>query len=145
MLTLTNSVTFTKGKAPIVLLRNFYEPEDGFVWSNSRWCQVLFSLTERPSRPNAPVDLLFDIDVFKAPPALPGQSVLVYLNGMRVASFDVSQRMNAVIPIASTLLRPQENEITFDTPDAAKPSDFGVLDDRKLGIQLFSLQLRPAD
>jgi hypothetical protein len=35
--------------------------------------------------------------------------------------------------------------LTFDTPDVASPRQFGLDDDRKLSVQLFSLQLRPGD
>jgi len=145
MLTFNNSVVFEKDKPSVVLLRNFYQPEGGFVWATSRWCEIVFACAEKPPRAESQVDLVLDMDVFKMPPDFNGQSVLVYLNGLRIGSLDVERRGTMLVPFNSSLLKAEENVLTFDTPDVASPRQFGLDDDRKLSVQLFSLQLRPGD
>ncbi len=145
MLSFKNSVVFTKGEAPPVLLRNFYEPEDGFVWGTSRWSEITFSFTGDRPVPGTKADLVLDLDVFKAPPTLPCQTVLVYLNGLRIGSKDVNMRLTAIFPFPGEILRKAENVLTFDTPNVSVPSAFGIPDERLLSVQLFSLQLRRAE
>jgi len=70
------------------------------------------------------------------------QTVKFYLNGWRIGSRDVNGRTTTLIPVAPTILNPVENVLTFDTPDASIPASFGVPDDRRLGVQLFSMQFR---
>ncbi len=143
MLNYKNSVSFVKGETPGVLLRNYYEPEDGFVWSSSKWSEIIFAFSaDVPARAKSS-DLILDLDVFKSPPALPFQTVKIYLNGWRIGSRDVTERTTALIPVNPLILKPVENVLTFDTPDASVPAAFGIPDQRRLGIQLFSLQFRP--
>jgi hypothetical protein len=143
VLTFNSSVSFLKGKVPPVILRNFFPPEDGFVWSTSTWSEVIFSFSDSTLPNGRSADLILDLDVFKAPPALPHQTVLIYLNGLRIGSRDVSRRATVVFTFNPALLKATENVLTFDTPKASMPSNFGVSDGRCLGMQLFSLQLRP--
>jgi hypothetical protein len=138
-----NSVSFQRGESPAVLLRNFYEPEDGFVWSTSKWSEIIFSFSEGTPQKAKTSDLILDLDVFKSPPSLPHQTVKFYLNGWRIGSRDVDGRTTTLIPFNSTLLNPVENVLTFDTPDASIPARFNVPDERRLGVQLFSMQFRP--
>ena len=51
-------------------------------------------------------------------------------------------RATVVVELAPGVLRQHGNLITIDTPDAARPSDFGEGDSRRLGIKLFSVQVR---
>lgn len=143
MLNYKNSVSFVKGESPAVSLRNFYEPEDGFVWSSSKWSEVIFSFVEGIPQGAKTSDLILDLDVFRAPPTLPYQTVKIYLNGWRIGSRDVSERTTTLFPFVSTILKSVENVLTFDTPDASVPATFGVSDERRLGVQLFSMQFRP--
>ncbi len=142
MLNYKNSVSFIKGETPFVLLRNYYEPEDGFVWSTSKWSEIIFAFSAEGPPKARSSDLILDLDVFRAPPDLPHQTVKIYLNGWRIGSRDVTDRTTALIPFYPALLKPIENVLTFDTPDASVPATFGVPDERRLGIQLFSLQFR---
>jgi len=144
MLTYDNSVRFEKGRAPTVSLRNFYPPEDGFVWSSSRWSEIKFEFAATAGRDKKNVDVILDFDVFKVDGYMDGQNALIYLNGLRVGSHYISRRTAIIIPIDTALLKPSENVLTFDTPDSRIPSDFGIADKRQLGIQLFSIQIRPA-
>ncbi len=142
MLNYKNSVSFVKGETPSILLRNYYAPEDGFVWSSSKWSEIIFAFSaELPPRAK-PSDLILDMDVFRAPPNLAHQTVKIYLNGWRIGSRDITERTLALIPFDPAILKPVENVLTFDTPDASVPATFGVPDERRLGLQLFSLQFR---
>ncbi len=138
-----NSVSFQKGESPPVLFRNFYEPEEGFVWSTSLWSEIIFSFSEGIPPRTKSADLILDLDVFKSPPSLLHQTVKFYLNGLRIGSRDVNSRTTALISFNPTILNLVENVLTFDTPDASVPARFGVRDERRLGVQLFSLQFRP--
>jgi len=144
VLTFKNSVAFLKGETPPVLLRNFFEPEDGFVWSTSKWSEIIFSFSDNTTPKGRSADLILDLDAFKAPPTFPQQTVLFYLNGLRIGSRDVSGRITAILTFNPGILKPTENVLIFDTPDARVPNQFGVLDERRLGVQLFSVQLRTA-
>ncbi len=145
MLTFTNSVSFTeKGNNP-VSLRNFSDPEDGFVWSNGRWCEIVFSFTDDKKVTATVADLMVELDAFKVPPDFPGQDVFIYLNGLRVASLFVNRRLTILGTFNRSFLRANENVITIDTPDVANPRDHGVEDDRKLGVQIFNIKIRPSE
>jgi hypothetical protein len=145
LLTFTNSVSFTeKGNNP-VSLRNFSDPEDGFVWSHGRWSEIVFSFTEDKKVSATLADLMVDLDAFKVPPEFPGQDVFIYLNGLRVASLFVSRRVTILGTFHRSFLRPAENVITIETPDVVNPHDYGVEDDRKLGAQVFNIKIRPGE
>jgi hypothetical protein len=143
MLTFTNSVTFVRGEMPPVVLRNFHEPEDGFVWGTSRWAEIIFPFSNKEGMTELRADLVLDLDVFKSPPELKYQTILIYLNGLRIGSLDIYDRSTSVVPFGFNLLKQAENILTFDTPNATVPHQFGIPDDRLLSIQLFSLQIRP--
>lgn len=144
MLNFVNTITFAGGEEPSVILKNFHNPEDGFVWSSAKWSEIVFSFADKDALSIKSADLVLDLDVFKAPPDLPGQNVFIYLNGLRIGSYEFTRRSNYVIPFDAGILKPDENVLTFDTPDATGPDSFGIEDSRRLGIQLFTLQIRPA-
>jgi hypothetical protein len=142
MLTYENSIRFEKGKEVPVSLRNFHPPEDGFIWSSSIWSEITFEFSATAARAKKSADVILDFDVFKMEEHVEGQNALIYLNGLRVGSYYITRRTTIVIPIDCSLLKPSENVLTFDTPDSRKPSEFGSSDERQLGIQLFSMQIR---
>jgi len=144
MLTYENSIHFAKDAPVPAVLRNFYAPEDSFVWSTSRWSEITFAFSGSPAKTKKFADFILDFDVFKTGENFEGQNVLIYVNGLRVGSHFIARRTTVVASIESTLLKPTENVLTFDTPDARNPTEFGISDNRVLGIQLFSLQVRPA-
>jgi hypothetical protein len=144
VLTYDNSIQFSTGETAPVSLRNFFPPEDGFIWSSAHWSEITFGFSGTVARGKKYADLILDLDVFKNGVEVEGQNALIYLNGLRVGSHYVTRRTTVVIPVETSALRPADNVLTFDTPDSKKPSDFGIPDDRQLGIQLFSLQIRPA-
>jgi hypothetical protein len=143
MLTHDNSIQFVKDEAPPVSLRNFFPPENGFVWSTSYWSDITFAFSPTPAGVYKAAEFTLDFDVFKMGGHIDGQNVLIYLNGLRVASHYITQRTTVVIRLDPALLEPTDNVITFDTPDSRKPSEFGLPDERRLGVQLFSMQIRP--
>ncbi len=142
MLTPHLHFTFSHNVTPDVALTNFWPPEDGFVWSTKSWCQLAFDIPGGVGPAGDGAELLFDLDVFRAAPDLEGQDIHVYANGLRLASRHVTARTTILIELPRGLLRQHGNVIIIDTADAAHPSDFGEADSRRLGIKLFSVQLR---
>ena len=144
MITYDNSIQFAKGKVPPVALRNFYPPEDGFVWSSGYWSEIGFGFSGASVRARRLADVILDADAFKKEGHTDGQNVLLYLNGLRVGSHYIARRTTIVVPVDPGMLKPSDNALTFDTPNSRMPSEFGMADGRQLGIQLFSMQIRPA-
>jgi hypothetical protein len=144
MLNLENTLAFPIDKKFSISLRNFYEPENDFVWSMSKWCELTFDFQLGALKSKKMVDLIIDLDVFKAENGLPAQNALIYLNGRRVGSFLVERRRTLVVTVDPGILLASNNVLTIDTPDACRAKDHGVNDDRVLGAQLFSIQFRPA-
>jgi hypothetical protein len=135
-------VQFNGEVAGNVNLVNFSLPEDGFVWSNNFWAEILFDAeVAQPSRSKSGLKLNLELDVFRFAPALIGQNVFVYFNGLRVRSIFVTERITLSIPIGHIPMLRTENIITFDLPNATVPEEFGVSDERMLGIQLFSISI----
>lgn len=137
-----SSVTFSATEDPGVSLRNFWEAEDGFVWSTGKWCEIMFPFNSGGRPLGLLADLIIDLDAFKREGHLAAQNALIYLNGLRIASYYVQRRTTYFASFDPKLLRAADNVLTIDTPDAARPSDFGSSDNRLLGVQLFSLQIR---
>jgi hypothetical protein len=136
-----SSVTFSADEDSGVSLRNFWATEDGFVWSTGRWCEITFAF-DNGGRPPLLADLIIDVDAFRHAPKLEGQNALLYLNGLRIASFYVLRRTTYYASFDPRQLKSADNVLTIDTPDVACPRDFGSDDGRLLGIKLFSLQIR---
>jgi len=133
-----DTLTFSADGSYEAELDGFWPAEDGFVWSKGKWSEIRFpfekdNLTEHS-------DLIMDLDVFK--PEDGGQNVLIYLNGLRVGSKFIKNRITCVISFPSSILRKDNNVLTLDTPDAMIPADFGIADTRQLGVQLYSIQIR---
>lgn len=144
MLNFSNQIELEPGKSPNAQFVNFSDIEDGFIWQNGKWGEVIFDFEEKLPIRNLEIDIILELDSFKFSEKLPGQNVFFYLNGIRVGSFFVDARKIIFIPIESELLK-KKNTLTIDAPDSVCPKKFGLNDDRTLGIQLFSLQIRKAD
>lgn len=123
-------------------LRNFHPPEpEGFAWSAGRWCELEFVVDPAGLGPGAALALALDLDVFRHPPLLPSQDLLVFLNGLRLGAVTVTHRQLASFRLRPGLLEVGPNRLTIDTPEAARPVEFGQGDTRLLGVKLFSLML----
>jgi len=122
-------------------LHNFWEPEGNFAWSTGRWCEIVFSFADVESGARS-FDLMLDVNVFNDGERLVGQNILTYLNGLRIGSVFLKSRSVLVLPCDASILRKNDNILTFDTPDATSPAEFGEADTRVLGLQLFSVQLQ---
>jgi hypothetical protein len=140
--TSTRTFSFQRGVEPEVALTNFWPPEDGFVWSTNRWCEIILPYVPALRGDATNVEVALDLDAFKSPPDLVTQTVFVYMNGLRVLSREISQRLILLIELPAASLKKTENVIIIDTPDVASPSDHGVQDTRRLGVQLFSIVIR---
>jgi len=137
--------TFDIDVVPGVVLTNFHPPEAGFVWSSHKWSEIKFdinpdALSDSGGSRHTALDVALDMDVFKAQPELEGQNVLLYVNGLRLGSRYIKGRITVMLVIPLHLVRSKGNVITIDTPDATKPTEFGLGDTRVLGIQLFSIR-----
>ncbi len=141
MLDANSIVTFSKDTLPMVELKSFWPPEDGFVWSAGKWCEVVFQYAVGTAQPHDRGELVLDFDSYKSPPALEAQNVFMYLNGLRVGARRMNKRVTAFIEFDPAILKPT-NVLTIDTPDAVSPATFSGRDERVLGIQLFTLQVR---
>jgi len=145
MLVPGRQVTFGPELEPTIRLRNFHAPEDGFAWSSGRWCEILFdtelSRGRSRSASTSGLGMILDVDVFRWPPIFAGQNLLTYVNGMRTHSAYVTGRTIISVDLHLATLQPKDNVLTFDVPDAIRPSEFGLEDSRMLGVQIFSLGL----
>jgi hypothetical protein len=128
-----------------VRLRNFYPPEDRFAWTAGRWSEIEFPLDLPADAQPAHVWFSIELDAFRRPPALAGQDVFIYVNGWRAASLHVMDRQVVHFRVRGSLLEADANVVTFDLPDAARPSEFGEADERQLGVQIYSLAIEGAD
>lgn len=145
MISYGSSLNFSEALPNGVMLRNFCEPESDFVWSVSIWSEITFPFASEKKIKTEMSDLVIDCDVFKCQERQWKQSIFFYLNGLRIGSFDIAERDVRVIMFPSSLLRARDNILTFDTPEASSPSSAGVSEDeRRLGIQIFSIQFQPA-
>jgi hypothetical protein len=138
MLSYEDSLTFFAGEEPPVLTEGFWPPEQGFIWSKGNWCEIVFPFEK--TKPTNRSDLILDLDAFK--PEEAGQNVKIYLNGIRIGTKFVTSRMTFVVNFPTSILNAEDNVLTIDTPDAMTPLSVGIQDDRVLGIQLFSVQIR---
>jgi hypothetical protein len=144
MLNFANSIAFFAGQEPPVSLRNYWPPSNGFVWSTGKWCELSFEFELGSKAVTGLADLILDIGVFKVDQKLPGQNVAIFLNGLRIGTFFCKARITYIAQFDARILKSEKNILIFDTPESARPSDFGSDDKRLLGIQLFSLQIRRA-
>jgi len=128
-------------------LNNFWPQEPEFIWSAGAWCEVVFPFPAKKGKipaianERALFDLVIDLDVYREDKKFDGQNVLFYVNGYRVASRYITDRTTVLVDVPATWLREIGNVITFDTPNARSPSEFGDPDKRVLGIKLYSVRL----
>lgn len=143
MLSFQNSLSFAEGTNDLVAFTNFWEPEQAFIWSTGKWCEISFGFQASPGH-NAvkSADLIVDIDAYRGPEDGSGQNVYIYLNGMRIGAAFLTSRSIQIWSFDPRTLRPSENLLIIDTPEAHSPRIYGDKDFRVLGIQLHSLQIR---
>jgi hypothetical protein len=134
-------VNFSKDTLPAAELKSFWPPEDGFVWSAGKWCEIVFDYKLGTAEAASRGEVVLELDCFKSPPALEAQNVFIYLNGLRIGARRLTKRVTAFIEFDPACLK-HTNVLTLDTPDAASPSQFSGNDERVLGLQLFTLQVR---
>lgn len=125
-----------------VSLTGFAPPEEGFVWQMGRWGEIAFDFDDLSRNRSGMADLMVELDVFKHGQDLPGQNVFIYLNGLRVGSFFITNRRIVIMNFPVTALRAKNNVITLDTPDAAPARNFGLNDTRVLGAAVFAVYFR---
>ena len=142
MLSFQNSVSLVEGEPDLVTFTNFWEPEDGFIWSTGKWCEIHFAFQISAAHASTKsADLIFDIDVFRANEET-GQNVKIYLNGLRIGTVYLVRRAIYIATFDPKILRAADNVLTLDTPDSHSPKTYGGEDYRVLGVQIYSLQIR---
>lgn len=145
MLRLDAPVPIGSGHEGILLLRNFYPPEDGFVWSSRRWCEIVFAFEPDDAVGMDEVLLAIDVNAFQRPFLAPGVDLLVHLNGLRLGGAIIQRRQVVEFPVAASVLAHERNVLALDVPDAASPAEYGGDDTRLLGLQLFSVGILGTD
>jgi hypothetical protein len=125
-----------------VSLNGFAPPEEGFVWQMGRWGEIAFDFDDLTRNRTGMADLMLELDVFKHGSEFPGQNVFIYLNGLRVGSFYITHRRILIMNFPVNILRPKNNMLTLDTPDAAPARNFGLNDTRTLGAAVFAVYFR---
>ena len=144
MLNLNNQIEFRPGIDVLAELRNFSDIEDGFAWQTGRWGEISFDFDQSVIQKASELDLIIDLDVYKHAEAMPGQNLFLYLNGLRFGSFYVTSRRVLIIGFSSTVLAAR-NTLTLDLPDAVCPKVHNLSDERILGAQLYSVQIRRSE
>jgi hypothetical protein len=99
-------------------------------------------------RPERPGDYLLTVKLrpFLARPHLPRQRMTIEVNGVSLASFEAGNpepSVRSCIVPSEVVTKDRELAITFHTPDAARPADLGLPDNRKLSFAFHTLTLTP--
>ena len=143
MLSFQNSLTFAEGETDLAAFVQCWEPEEEFVWSTGKWCEIRFAFQISPGHAAIKIaDLILDIDAYKGTGSGAGQNAFFYLNGLRIGTAFITARGIQMFGFDPKLLRASENVLTIDTPDSSSPQVHGEDDTRVLGVQIYSLQIR---
>lgn len=139
----SDELNFSEKQEEGVELRGFWQPEQTFVWSRGKTCELIFDFEEPNAYPYS--DFIFDADCFR-PEDEDAKLLVFYLNGLRVSAKEISFRSTFAITVRTSILLKIGNNLTIDTPNADSPARVGISEDiRVLGIQLFSLRIRAAE
>ncbi len=126
------------GNAGKYQLNGWAAPEDGLTWSTGKSASLRIPVAELPQ---SRITLKADVMAFLCS-AVPEQTVHILINGQKAGTWIMrpeTRKMSLIIR-ESLLTDPDTMIITFMTPDAASPSEFGVNDDtRILGIAMHSI------
>src|SRR5204863_5377033 len=118
-------------------------PEERWQWAIGPEARML---VPRPDRPGNYL-LTVKLRPFLAKPQLARQRLTIEVNGAPLASFEAGNPEPAVrsclVP-SGVIARGRDLAITFRTPDAARPADFGLSDTRQLSFAFHMLTLTPA-
>jgi hypothetical protein len=118
-------------------------PEEGWQWAIGPDARMLVPCPDRPGN----YLLTVKLRPFLAKPQLARQRLTIEVNGAPLASFEAGDPepsvRSCIIP-SGVIARGRELAITFRTPNAARPADFGLSDTRKLSFAFHTLALTPA-
>jgi len=112
--------------------------EQTFRWTDGKEAAIIFSLKDPK-----PIVLRINMGAFLRAGRLESQTLLVNLNGKRIASTEIIDSQARVYSFAlpEGILR-QKNILTFELPDAESPESLnGETDRRELGLSVEWLQL----
>jgi hypothetical protein len=117
--------------------------EEKFTWTEGNSAKLSFPVGNEAG----PLQLNILMGAFTHPPDLPTQPVEVFVNGQKLAEWQVggdAAGYNVPIP-ADTVKRGSKLEVEFRIPKAMSPKSVGLGEDsRVLGICLLSLELAKA-
>lgn len=133
---------FTRGgNAAQYCVAGWSTPEPTETWTLGTESRIVL-----PSPPHpATYVMVLKLRPMVAPGRLEAQRMRVIVNNVRVADFTIDHRTvrTCLIPWAAIKLN-ADVRISFVLPDAARPSDLGMGDDRRqLGIAITALQFYP--
>lgn len=137
---LTFDVDFgAKGNSRKLASNGWSTPEDSETWSMGGRSQLSLPAPTVP----AACAMVLKLRPHTVEARLPAQRLAVVVNGLQIANFTVARRTVRACRIPWTLIAGSPAiDITFLTPDAARPADFGGSDDRRLlGIAFSQLHL----
>ena len=116
------------------------EPEEHQTWSEGPSASLAISAPPA----NAPLLLTMRLSAFIAPPQLPAQPVDVYVQGEKVASWQVAEEADHTATIPEPLTRSGLLKIDLHIPKAIAPAELTPgADTRRLGIACIELKLEP--
>ena len=119
------------GNAFNYIVSGFSNSEDGFRWTEGNKAVLRFPVNDVPDNLIA----RFDLAPLLRAGILDAQHVEVFVNGEKIADWELTGRTVKEISLSRSLLQSQRIEITFLLPDAASPKDLGINDDpRKLAV-----------
>lgn len=119
-------------------------PEQGWQWAIGPEARMVLPRPE----PAGNYVLTVKLRPFLAQPHLVRQRMTIEINGAALVSFEEDRTelsVKSVVFPAAVIAKGPELSISFRTPDAARPSDFGRPDTRELSFAFHSLALMPAD
>ena len=126
------------GNAALATRAGWSAPEPGSVWSVGQRSVMVLPASGGGT-------LLIELAPFTDPVRLASQRIAIRANGTHVAAFDLMDHSVLSVPMPADAVQPGEQlTLTFETPDAARPTDItGFGDDRVLAFSFRRLLLKP--
>lgn len=115
---------------------------DGFVWTVGRRADLTIPMSDKTSQP---LMLTASLAPYVVPGRLESQTVNIYVNREKLATWIVSENGGFKAAIPSRLAASGRLDVRLDLPNATSPSALGLgSDGNQYGVQLSSLAIYPA-
>jgi hypothetical protein len=121
------------------------DPEETEIWSIGPLSRLVLPAPPSATAGGMPHMLVLHLRPHVVEGKLPAQRLRVRANGIEIGAFTLARRTTRACLIPAAALRGRDTvELTFETPDAARPSDLGAgRDNRPLAVALSALRLYP--